>query len=73
MPRLTIAAINAEIAKRGGKEILIKGNGYFYFWEGDAPEWHSSSVYVFRLNDLTLDQWIADWETKRNEHNAHKG
>ena len=68
MPRLTIAAINRAIADKGGKEILIKGNGYFYFWEGDAPDWRSSSVYVYRLNDLTLEQWIADWEAKRNEH-----
>lgn len=66
--RITTATVNRAIAERGGKEILINGKGYFYFWEGDAPDWQSSSVYVCRLNDLTLEQWIAEWEAKRNEH-----
>lgn len=72
MPRLTIAAINQAIANKGGKEILVKGNGYFYFSDGDAPDWQSSAVYVYRLNDLTLEQWIAEWENKRNEHHKQE-
>lgn len=70
--RLTIASINAAIKAKGGNEILYKGNGYFYFWEGDAPDWHSSSVMVYRLNDLTLEQWVNEWERMRDEHNTKR-
>jgi hypothetical protein len=63
--RLTLNSIAREIAKRGGKEILVKGNGYFYFAEGEAAAWYSSSVYVYRLSDYTLDQWIDEWEMLR--------
>lgn len=41
---------------------LYKGVGYWYFVY-DAPEWNvfeTKSVYTSRLNDLTLDMWVAD-------------
>jgi len=65
MPRLTLKRINQEIARRGGKERLVRGLGYFYFTDGDAASWPRSGVYVYRLGQLTLDQWIKIWR-KRN-------
>jgi hypothetical protein len=47
---------------------LVKGNGYFYFWCEEAPNWHSSSVYTNFLNDLTLDQWVEEAKTLSSRH-----
>lgn len=47
---------------------LVKGNGYFYFWGHDVALWPSSSVYVFSLNDLTLDQWVNEAVELQKRH-----
>ena len=56
MTRLTLAADNARLAEHGVE--LVKGDGYFWF-DGarDVP-----SVYVYRLNELTLKQWVEHVE-----------
>ncbi len=59
---MQLRTINNSLAVRGVKERLIKGNGYFYFSEGDASRWHSTSVYVNRLKALTLEQWLNEWK-----------
>jgi len=33
------------------------GNGEY----GDTANWYCSSVYVYRLNHLTLDQWLESF------------
>lgn len=41
---------------------LLKGDGYWYFVY-DIPSlniFETKSVYTMRLNDLTLDMWVAD-------------
>lgn len=41
---------------------LLKGGGYWYFVY-DIPQlnvFETKSVYTMRLNDLTLDMWVAD-------------
>ncbi|WYW02598.1 hypothetical protein Peetri_00010 [Pseudomonas phage vB_PpuM-Peetri] len=65
--RLTLAAVNAEIEKLGGKETLVKGKGYFYWIGGraDAAPQIWTSIYVAALNQMTLAQWLEDW--KRND------
>ena len=60
MPRLTLKKVNAALAAKGIPERLVQGNGYLYFVEGDAAGWYSSSVAVWRLNDLSLEQWLAE-------------
>jgi hypothetical protein len=65
MTHLTLNAVNREIARLGGAERLVKGDGYFYFVDGDACEWRSSAVYVSALNDLPLREWIAEWRYLR--------
>lgn len=47
----TLKKINARLPD--GIE-LVKGEGYFYV----TPVEHNVSVYVYRLNDLTEDEWI---------------
>jgi hypothetical protein len=67
MAKATIAKVNASIKALGGNEILVKGDGYFYFAEGKAIDW--PSVYVYRISDLTLDRWLEEYTSRRNEAN----
>ena len=57
-----IAIVNRAIRKLDPTAELIKSDGYFYF-DGDSvggmsPRDRSNSVMVYRLNDLTLDEWV---------------
>jgi hypothetical protein len=60
--RATLKTVNAELARRGHKVLLAKGDGYFYFHTGEAVDWLDRTVKVATLNALTLEQWIAEYE-----------
>lgn len=64
---LTINAVNKAIADRGGKEKLVRGIGYYYFVNVGKHGVPSSGVYVQKLNQLTLDQWLQELKEKRAE------
>jgi hypothetical protein len=72
MAHLTLRKVNREIAKRGGKEILVNGGGYFYFAEGDAYDWDMDGVYTMYLNDYTLEEWIQEWQDRRDAFSERK-
>lgn len=55
---ITRKEVNRAIAHLGDIE-LIKGSGYFYFI-GNAVSTSASGVYVNSLNELSLDEWIAE-------------
>lgn len=57
--------VNDALRARGCDESLNQGDGYFYFGGGDAVHWLSSSVMVKRISDLTLEQWLAEFESLR--------
>ena len=57
-PRLTLKAINQELARRGHDARLARGNGYFYFWSGEATGWLARTVDVPNVSSLTLEEWI---------------
>lgn len=61
--RVTLNKVTEAIRALGGAEELVKGNGYFYFAGGNTGSWYSTSVYTYRLSDLTLDQWIDEYKT----------
>lgn len=69
MARITRSTIvNAIHAKHGVRVSLAKGEGYFYFYS-DAEKvglllnmLQSTSVYVYTLGQMTLDQWVASFE-----------
>lgn len=63
MPKLSSTLVNHALAAAGHAERLVRGNGYWYFTEGNASRWPSSSVYVYRITDLTLDEWLAEHRT----------
>ncbi|WYW01882.1 hypothetical protein Pori4_00010 [Pseudomonas phage vB_PpuM-Pori-4] len=71
MTRLTLATVNAEIAKSGGKETLVKGKDYFYWIGGraDADPQIWISIYVAALNQMTLAQWLEDWKRNDDQYN----
>jgi hypothetical protein len=60
--RVTRKIINDALRARGRDESLREGEGYFYFGGGDAVNWLSTSVMVKKLSDLTLEQWLAEFE-----------
>lgn len=58
--KLTLKAVNKAIAEVSKLE-LHNGNGYFYF-TGHGVEnlpQHQANIYVYRLNDLALEQYVA--------------
>ena len=60
--RVTLKAINDELARRGHRALLAKADGYFYFWSGEAVDWLDRTVNVQTLGALTLEQWMAEYE-----------
>jgi hypothetical protein len=60
--RITVKAVNDELARLGHQARLEKASGYFYFWTGEAADWIDRSVPVEKISALTLDQWIAEFK-----------
>jgi hypothetical protein len=63
--RITVKAVNTELARRGIQAVLAKGSGYFYFWTGEAADWLDKTIRVPTISSLTLEQWIAEFERLR--------
>jgi hypothetical protein len=59
--RLHLKVINDELARLGFKAQLAKGDGYFYFTEGEAADWLDKSVKARTINTLTLKEWVAEF------------
>lgn len=55
---ITLRTVNKAIAHLGDIE-LVKGNGYFYF-AGDSVNVWAEGVYVYRLNELSLERWVEE-------------
>lgn len=63
--RVTLNNINLELSRQGIKAELVKGNGYFYFIGDDVELAEEQGVYgVYRLSDLSVDQWIQEAKDK---------
>jgi hypothetical protein len=60
--RVTRQMVNDALRVRRRDESLREGNGYFYFGGGEAVNWLSSSVRVKKLSDLTLEQWLQEFD-----------
>jgi hypothetical protein len=59
--RVTLKAVNDELARRGHHARLEKASGYFYFWTEDAADWIDRTVRVEKVSALTLDQWVGEY------------
>ena len=54
---------NQIIKKIGNPHLnLYAGEGYFYFVydNTDPNQWDDHSVYVYRLHDMSLNQWVDE-------------
>lgn len=59
---LHLHLINAELAKRGYKAELAKGDGYFYFTSGETEAWLDRTVKARTINTLTMKEWIEEFK-----------
>ena len=64
--RLHLKVINDELARLGFAARLAKGDGYFYFSEGEAADWLDKTVKARTINSLTLKEWVADFGGSRS-------
>ncbi len=60
--RVTRKMINDKLRERGRDESLRPGDGYFYFGGDEAVNWLTNSVRVQRMSDLTLEQWLEEFD-----------
>jgi len=58
----SVKDVNNFLKKKGVKEKLYKGKGYYYFSGGDASNWYQSAVYTSHIGDLSLDSWYKEWK-----------
>jgi hypothetical protein len=63
-----VAQVNAALKAKGIAERLRRGRGYYYFTEGDAMSWYSSSVPVCHADSLTVARWLEELEALRNDY-----
>ena len=69
--RLTLKAINGELAKRGYTARLARARGYFYFQFGESTYWLDRTINLPTLNSLTLPEWITEFELLRKFNRKH--
>ena len=55
---LTMKRVNDAFAVMGIPERLGRAKGYFFFFGGNAAKWTKASVFVAKLNDKTLAEWV---------------
>ena len=60
--RVTLKAINDELAKRGHHARVEKASGYFYFFGGEATDWLDRTVRAPAVNALKVEQWIEEFK-----------
>jgi hypothetical protein len=57
-----VAEVNRELKALGYAERLRKGRGYYYFVEGEAMNWFTSSVPVCHAENLSVDRWLQEYD-----------
>jgi hypothetical protein len=60
--RVTRKMVNDALRERGRDESLREGEGYFYFGGGEAVNWLSPTVMVKKLSDLSLEEWLKEFD-----------
>ena len=56
----SVATVNSVLRKLGFKERLAKGKDYYYWHSGDAERFAESGVYVYRIQQMTVENWVRD-------------
>ena len=68
-----VAKVNAALRARGRLERLVRGRGYYYFHGGNACNWPSASVWVYRASDLTVERWLEEFDQLRAASESQEG
>ena len=55
---LRLYHVNDALKSEGIDAELVKGEGYYWFDGNDVEFAKTTSVMVYRLNHLSLEQWI---------------
>lgn len=58
---LTLNKLNKEFFKKSPFVVLNKGKDYFYFICFDGDRHESKMVMVSKVNDLSLDMWMKEY------------
>jgi hypothetical protein len=59
--RVTLKAINDELARLGYRARLAKASGYFYFQFGEAADWLDRTVNVPTVSSRTVPEWVDEF------------
>ena len=70
MARVTVPAVNTELAQRGIQAILYKERGYFMFRGPDVTEWLNRTVQADKVSDLSMEQWLAAYDDLKRQNAA---
>lgn len=57
---MQLRTVNKAIAAEGINLELVAGEGYFYVVGPGTESLDSASIYVYRLNDQPLEDWLRD-------------
>lgn len=60
--RVTVKAVNQELANCGHSVHLVKASGYFYFEGIEAENWLDKTISVQTISSLSIPEWIAEFE-----------
>ena len=63
-PNRRVSEVNRALKAQGVTIRLRAGRGYYYF-DGDALSWPSSSVYVYRASALSVAEWLHQFDALR--------
>jgi len=70
MARTTVAQVNKALASKGHNAELMKDGDYYGFFGVDCSEWRTYKLRVTKVTDLTVDQWVAQYERLKLKHEA---
>lgn len=66
--RVTLKSVAKHIRQMRGVSVeLVRGEGYFYFVGEAVERWPSASVLTYRLTNLTLAEWLAEYDQLAHE------
>jgi len=66
--KTTVASVNKALKRLGFEERLARGNGYYYFYDGDAEGFYSSSIPVYSISDMSIESIIDDLKYMKLEY-----
>lgn len=66
MKRATVRGVNKAMKQAGIDGELVRCHGYFYF-VGDGISCMSGGVYVPRVTDLSIDEWMSEANARRKD------